>query len=147
MKVKYKHLIKSYQGKKDGLVYYYHPGIERCIAREYVVPRATENNLRMKAVAQNLKALNPSQGWREDLKVYLSLLKTHAKTENAFNGHYWSLYTKLMWQMARQMDIDLREITREQIYAQEMPCISVKRAVEAGLLPAVGGYEILDREF
>ena len=41
--------------------------------------------------------------------------------------------------------IELEAITREQIEANNLPCRSVKRAVEAGLLPRVGGYEMLDR--
>ena len=41
--------------------------------------------------------------------------------------------------------IDLATITREFIYANDLPCISVKRAVEAGLLVPVSGYEMLTR--
>ncbi len=147
MKVNYKEPIRTYRGKKDGLVYYYHPGLERSLAREYAVPRANETNRKLRAVTQNLQALNPSVGFRDDLKVYIYLLKSHAATEHVFRGHYWSLYLKLMWAMARQLDIDLEFITREQIFAQELPCRTVKSAVEAGLLASVNGYELLVREF
>jgi hypothetical protein len=147
MKVKYKHLIGAYQGRKDGLVYYYNPGLERCIAREYVIPKATEQNRKMGAVTANLKVLQPSEGFMEDLTVYLHLLRSHAATEHSFRGNQWSLYTRLMWAMARLMSKDLEILTREQIYAEELPCLSVKRAVEAGLLESVSGYELLEREF
>jgi len=38
-------------------------------------------------------------------------------------------------------EIDLKTITRQQIYQENLPCISVKNAVEAGILPPVKGYE------
>lgn len=147
MKVNYKKPIRTYRGKKDGLVYYYHPGLERSLAREYVVPRATENNRKLRAVTQNLQELNPSPGYRDDLKVYIHLLKSHAATEHVFRGHYWNLYLKLMWAMAKVLNLDLEDITREQILTRELPCRTVKSAVEAGLLIPVSGFEMLVREF
>jgi hypothetical protein len=41
-------------------------------------------------------------------------------------------------------EIDLKTITREQIYQENLPCISVKKAVEAGVLPQVNGYERME---
>ena len=74
MKVSYKQLVRTYRGKKDGIVYYYHPGVECYIARAYVKPRATENNRKSGAIMKNLKALNISDAYREDLVVYLQNL-------------------------------------------------------------------------
>jgi hypothetical protein len=58
-----------------------------------------------------------------------------------------SFYMKLMYDMAKaDNSIILSTLTREEIYTRELPCISVKRAVEAGLLPVVYDYQSFDRE-
>ncbi|NLM90621.1 MAG: hypothetical protein GX179_05475, partial [Candidatus Cloacimonetes bacterium] len=38
-------------------------------------------------------------------------------------------------------EIDLKTLTRQQIFADNLPCKSIKSAVEAGILPPVNGYE------
>jgi len=43
--------------------------------------------------------------------------------------------------MADKYSLDLVILTRADIYAQALPCITAKAAVEAGLLSAVNGYE------
>ena len=145
MKVNYKHLIQSYRGKLDGLVYYYHPGLERCLARKHVIPRFTENNRRWRAIGRNLRDLQPSPGFRDDLRVYL-YLRGRRPALPVFNGNLWNLFTTLMWAQARAADLDLETLTRAEIEALELPCRTVKTAVEAGLLPEVTGYELLVRE-
>jgi len=42
--------------------------------------------------------------------------------------------------------LDLETISRAHIQYHDLPCRSVRRAVEAGLLPPVRGYEELDSE-
>ena len=143
MKVSYKNLIRAYRGKHDGLVYYYHPGLQRHLAREYVAPRSSESNRRIAAVARNLRALDISAGYRGDLRLYLRLLDSHADTEGTFRGNYWMLFTRLMWNLADCYCLDLETVTREDLAG--LPCATVKDAVEAGLLAQVPGCELLVR--
>ena len=143
MKVKYRELIRSYRGKHDGLVYYYHPGLERCLARSYVVPKATENNRKLAAVARKIRDLEPSSGYRDDLKVYLQLLKRQPDRGRQLYVNLWSLFTRLIWAQCRSAGLDPELVTREQIV--ELPCRTVKTAVEAGLLAEVPGYALLTR--
>ena len=56
-------------------------------------------------------------------------------------GNLWGLFLKLMWAMAKMRGLDLEFLTRETIESENLPCRSVKDAVEAGLLPMVKGYE------
>ncbi|MFO8145360.1 MAG: hypothetical protein R6T89_06515 [Candidatus Syntrophosphaera sp.] len=42
--------------------------------------------------------------------------------------------------------VDLKTITRDQVLSQDLPCRSVKAAVEDGLLPQVPGWDNLDHE-
>ncbi len=57
------------------------------------------------------------------------------------------LYTKLMYLVEKAYPgVDLRTIMRDYIYAHDLPCISIQKAVEAGLLKRVKGWEGLVSE-
>ena len=49
----------------------------------------------------------------------------------------------MMWNMQKTMpdQVDLKTITKEQIYDNNLPCKTLKQAIEAGLLPEVEGYQ------
>lgn len=141
MKVWFKNMILSYSGKCDGLVYYYNEKLGRMMSRRHVIPRPTENNTRFSSIAANLKALNISEGYKQDLRDYTIRYSTlkQFKTQPCLN--WYSVFTILMWEMSKTLGIDLATITREQIETQNLPCRTVKQAVEADLIPAVNGYE------
>lgn len=82
-----------------------------------------------------------------DLRIYLNWYKC-IKDENKKNLRSWAnVYLLLMHNMAKAYpEIDLRTLTREEIYTRNLPCISVKRAVEAGLLPEVHNWQEMDAE-
>jgi hypothetical protein len=54
----------------------------------------------------------------------------------------------MMWAMQAKypQQVNLKTITREQILEQQLPCRSVKAAVEDGLLAKIPGYQYLDNE-
>ncbi|HQP62758.1 MAG TPA: hypothetical protein PK713_01745, partial [Candidatus Cloacimonas sp.] len=90
-------------------------------------------------------ALQPSEVYKNDLRLYL--LRHNGLKANRYKQlRSWvNLYHLLMANMAKLYpEIDLKTITREQIYQENLPCISVKKAVEAGVLPQVNGYERME---
>ncbi len=145
MKVWFKNMVLAYSGKCDGLVYYYNEKLGRMKSRKYVIPRRTEQNARFTSISVNLKALNISEDYKNDLRDYTLRYSTlnQYKTRPCLN--WYSVFTLLMWNMSRALGIDLATLTREQIESEELPCRSVKDAVEAGLLPPVLNYQRLDR--
>lgn len=139
MKVFYKNLIKAYTGKCDGLVYYYDPELERILCRRYVKPKATAQNARLAATMQNLKKLNLSQEYITDLKFYAAMARkpgTRLSWQNVF--------TKLMYALQRESGTDLTTITKGAVYEQNLPCRTVKTAIEAGLLEPILDYARLN---
>jgi hypothetical protein len=52
----------------------------------------------------------------------------------------------MMWSMQRILGVGLLSLTNSQITEQNLPCISVKTAVQAGLLPKVKGWEEMDAQ-
>ncbi|MFO7660779.1 MAG: hypothetical protein R6V77_07685 [Candidatus Cloacimonadaceae bacterium] len=144
MKVKFKNLIQAYSGKCDGLVYYYNRRLNRMCVREYVKPKKTAQNGIFAAISTNLKALNLSAAYKQDLKDYANLYMSRREKDRKAISNWYNIFMMLMYAMAEQYSIDLRTISRTQIYEQELPCISVKDAVVAGLLPVVRNYDRLD---
>ncbi|NLW18934.1 MAG: hypothetical protein GXY81_04510 [Candidatus Cloacimonetes bacterium] len=147
MKAKLGAFFQSFSGKADGMVYYFNRRLGKIIAREYVKPRANKNNQRFKDVAANLKALNPSEGFRMDLSVYVDIYNSAVRNWEKPLLNWHNAFLKLMWAMARDLHLDLATLTREQIETQELPCITVMDAVEAGYLPPVTSYESLVERF
>jgi hypothetical protein len=184
MRAYFKNMIQAYRGKCDGLVYYYNPRLNRIVVRPHVKPRPSEQTRRFGAIATNLKALNPSQGFKTDLSVYVDVYNRKASNHRHPMNNWYNAFNKMMYALAKKypaveqlskaadlpeeqdavpavekldnnrrfssngvlLYVDLSTITREFIYENDLPCISVKRAVEAGLLTPVNGYELLTQE-
>jgi len=145
MKVLFKNFINGYTGNADDYVMYYNRRINRVIMREKPVYRHHPGQPPFTAVMANLKALNPSQSYRDDAVKYVELYN-ELPANNGKNLVTWSnLFQKIMWMMKRIMpELDLATLTRAQIFADDLPCISVKRAVEAGIIPKVKNYDVFD---
>lgn len=148
MRVYFKNMIQAYRGTCDGLVYYYNPRLNRIIARPWFKPRPTEATRRFGRISRNLKALEPSPGYKSDLSVYVDIHNRRTANEDVILQNWYVAYTRLMWNLARANPetIALETLTRDQIYALDLPCVTVRRAVEAGLLAPVHGYELLTQE-
>ncbi len=94
-------------------------------------------------ISASLRAIKPSQAYKNDFKVYTSLYKDLPDAKKSVSGWY-NLYVKMLWDMQKAGLADLKTLTRQQIYDGDLPCKSVKSAVEAGLLPEVLNYQSLD---
>jgi hypothetical protein len=149
MRAYFKNMIQAYRGTCDGLIYYYNPRLDRVLVRPYVKPRPTEHSRRFGRIASNLRALQPSPGFKGDLSVYVDVCNRRTANADVILQNWYNAYTRLMWNLQRSAPeyIDLETLSREQIYANDLPCLSVRRAVEAGLLAPVNGYELLTRAF
>jgi hypothetical protein len=145
MKVRMQFGQSPVSGKAGELVYCYNRRTGSMYARRYEYPELTENHHKMGGVARNLFSIQPSADFQYDCRTY-AYLYASARNNRGVKIWTWSnCYLHLMYAMAKAVaDIDLSTLTREEIYQRDLPCISVKRAVDAGLLEKVDGYERLD---
>jgi hypothetical protein len=147
MKATFKGGVKGWSGYFDDVVYVYNPRLKKTMVREYVYPTLTENNERTTSIMANLKLLVPSVGYKNDLRDYVmyynNCIEFREKPFNAWNN----AWLKLMFALQKAMPetVDLKTITREQIYEQNLPCKTVKDAIEAGLLPVMPEYQRWDK--
>lgn len=139
MKVRMKKNTVQYSGKLDGLLYYYHSGLEVTLARRKPQMPLQQMNTRYKNISKALKKINPSAQYKQNFKDYLVLLKEFYDDITMISWH--NLYVKMMWNLEKQNpSIDLTKLTRQQIVEQDLPVRTLKKAVEAGLLPKAKGY-------
>lgn len=147
MKVMFKNLIQGYTGKADDYVIYYNRRLNCVIMRERPVYRNHPAQSPFRAVMKNLKALNPSQAYRRDAAAYVEQYNKLPASRNCILVSWANLYQRIMWMMKRVMpEVDLAALNKEQILLQELPCKSIKAAVDAGLIPRVRGYGAWDSE-
>lgn len=144
MKTKLKYCLSELSGTVDDLVLYRNRKSGRLLARRYCVPKPSESNTRMAETSRNLFSLAPSEAYKADLKVYLLL--SNELGNKPFQS-WANLYMILMNRLAKaHPEIDLRILSRNDIYTNDLPCKSVAAAVQGGLLSPVLGWEKLIAE-
>ncbi|HOH47544.1 MAG TPA: hypothetical protein PLX59_06845 [Candidatus Cloacimonadota bacterium] len=140
MKAVFKNMLMGYSGSCDGIIYYYSPKHRVIIARRRSTRRSSSQD-RLAAVARQLRALQISEAYKEDLRRYAAQYKLE---RNDYSLNTWTnVMNKLFWALAREYSLDLRYLSREDIFREDYPVKTVKEAVEAGLLPRVKGFEAL----
>ena len=147
MRATFTYGIGAYSGKLDGVVFcrYRREGLVN--VRKYTYPTLTESNHKLGGTTANLHGIKPSEGYKNDMRTYLSRYNTLRENEGKYVRSWVNMYLKLMREMAkRDGSIDLLSLSREEIFTRDLPCISVARAVDAGLLPVVYDYGRLNRE-
>lgn len=147
MKVGFKDGMGILSGKYSEIVYCHSRRYGYTYARKRVYPTLSSVNEAIGSKSANIWMLNPSEAYKQDLRDYV---QAYDEMRNNYRMplRSWScLYTKLMYLVERAYpEVDLRTITRDYIYANDLPCISIKKAVEAGLLKPVKGWERMDNE-
>jgi len=145
MKVNYKNMIGGYTGRGDDVIYVFDRQTGRYYIRNYPqwTPQPFNDNFAL--IMKNLRNLKPSLPYKQDLSMYVD--SYNALAVNKYNPvKSWNnIFMKVMFSMAKTLPgIDLKTITRQDIYDNNLPCISVKFAVDTGLLPVVRGYQRFD---
>ncbi len=142
MKAVLKNMMMAYSGKCDGLVYYYNPRLDRVLVRSLPEWTPTSSNRRLSQISSNLKALAISSAFRSDMITYTELYRHEYRDRNCVS--WYNLFNKMMWNMTKLYGTDLALLSRAMIEDGDLPCRSIKNAVEGGLLPPVNGWERMD---
>jgi hypothetical protein len=134
-------------GKVGELVYCYHRREGIIIARRYTYPTITEHNKKVGSISANLFGIKPSSCYKQDLYFYIDRFNGLRDNRQNQMRSWVNVYLKLMYAMAKaDPSIELRTLTREEIVERDLPCLTLKKAIEAGLLPQVYGWESFTHE-
>ncbi|HNX01230.1 MAG TPA: hypothetical protein PLE74_06960 [Candidatus Cloacimonadota bacterium] len=146
MKVQLKNMVQGFTGSVDGLIYYTDKRTGKVYVRKSFQFKDHSGQPAFRNVQRQIYKLYPTKDYQYDLKDYCA--SYNALPENAAKPVFsWChIYNKMMWNMQKLFPdkVDLKKITREQVYKECLPCISLKSAIEAGILPVVHGYERWD---
>ncbi len=147
MKVGFNDGMGILSGKFSEIVYCYSRRYGYKYARKRVYPTLTSVNEAIGSKSANIWRLEPSDAYKQDLRDYVQAFDGMRNNYRMPLRSWSCLYTKLMYALERAYPgVDLRSITRQEIYDNDLPCISIKKAVEAGLLNPVKGWEGLVSE-
>lgn len=146
MKAYFKNLLSGLSGVLDDKILYYHSVLEVCLLRSKPEFEPNSRTERLKQIMQNLQGINPSAEYKQNFKDYL-IQYNNLKANKHKRLISWSnLYLKMFYAMQKALPgVDLLTITREQIEMQNLPCKTVKNAIDAGLLPKVNDYQRYNR--
>jgi hypothetical protein len=148
MKIEFKYGVSAYTGKVDEIVIYYTKQSHHCITRRLPVRKPTEQNYSFRQVQVQLQSIKPSQAYKADLNAYREQFNITPRLNSKLLINWNNVYKMLLYDLQRRMpeQVNLATITRQQIYAEDLPCVSVAKAVQEGLLPQVTGWENLTAE-
>ena len=147
MKVNFSDCLAGFSGKFKDIVFCHSNKYGYSYIRRRVYPTLSESNRVIGSISSNLWSLEPSEAYRSDIRKYASSYNKVPKNYYVQIRSWSSLYIKLMYALERAYpEVDLRTLSRAEIYDNDLPCICVKKAVEAGLLSPVQGWEALDSQ-
>ena len=148
MKAKLKYGIASYSGTIDDITFASYKDGAVCIARKYVIPTLTEQNSRLGDNAKNLSQLYAecSEGYKSDLRSYADLYGREISPRNTLGPNAYGIFIKMMYSFAESSGeaADLSSITYSDIQTLFLDVSNVAAAVDAGYLPKVSNYALLD---
>ena len=145
MKVNFKHMIQGYTGRADDVIYVMDRQTGKIYIRTFPHREVMPGNTAFAEVMRNLRSLKPSTSYREDMQMYVELYNALPINKYKAVKTWNNIFMKVMYALVKNdPTINLKKISRQDIYDNTLPCISVTKAVEAGLLPVVKGYQKFD---
>ena len=141
MKVTFKYNIGTYSGTLNGMTYCSFRDGNMCIGRQWVKPSETAQQTSLAAISRNLSIVykEASTAWKADLKSYAAKYgKEHVGKKDLPPTSY-ALYMKMMYSF-RDYDsenVDLATLAFSDLETLAAPILTIKDAIDAGLLPNV----------
>ncbi len=145
MKATRAHLLGEFTGKLDGLIYYRRRNSGKLYVRRQFHFINHPCHAGFGSVQKAIYGIQPSEGYKQDLRDYLYAYNKLPESKLKRYETWTNIYAKLMYAMQSAMPetVDLQNISREQVIQQNLPCITVQQAVDAGILPQVKDYQRL----
>lgn len=150
MKAKLKYGIAAYSGTIDEITFASYKNGAICIARKHVMPTLTENNTRMGNIAKNISNLyaDCSEGYKSDLRTYADIYGKERSSRKRLNPNAYSLFIKMLYCYSTDSgeNVDLESLTINDIQTLFVDISTLASAIDAGYLPKVSNYLLLDNE-
>jgi len=135
-------------GKLDDLIYYVDKATGQTLGRKAFTFTDHPGQPAFRSAQQQIYALHPSKDYQLNLIDYIRAYNNLPQNRYQPLRTWSNAFNKLMYALQKKLpgQVDLQTITRSQIIQQNLPCRTVKAAIQAGLLPEVKDYERWDKE-
>ncbi len=147
MKVTFKYNIGTYSGTLNGMTYGNFRDGNLCIGRQWVQPLVTPQQTALGTIAKNLSDLyaEASSAWKADLKTYTHKYGKEYVGKTELPPSSYALFMKLLYAYRdfAAPNVDLDTLAFGDLETLVAPFLTIKGAVDAGLLPAVTGFDAL----
>jgi hypothetical protein len=149
MKAEYTRAIKTISGRIGSFVHLKRKTGLRAVIRQFVKPKAGDNNHNFGAVTKNSAVIwkECSTGFRSDLKRYAGYLAIEYSGEEIPALTNFAHFVRFLYRF-RDLNpgIDLAVISKSELEAAGAPA-SVREIIEQGLLPAIPEYQDLTEKW
>ncbi len=149
MKATHAHLLGEFTGHLDELIYYRNKKNGKLYVRRRFKFKNHPAHLVFTKIIQNIYALAPSEEYKQNLQTYVALFNTNLPEGKKPLQHLDKCLHNIDVRLAKSFSRNSKSQKHshwDQIYSQNLPAISVKQAIEAGLLAPVKNYELLTGE-
>ena len=144
MKAKVKLTIPGFAGNMDDMVIYYNSKLNCFIARKKPQVKSKIDSSFGRNIFAFARRIGLSEAYKADCALYIKAYNSKNRSKGRAYISWPALWMKRMRAQARALpDLDIKELTREEAIAQNLNCISIAHAVEAGYTERVKGYEKL----
>jgi len=145
MKARVKMMLPGFTGNMDDVVVYYNAHLGKYIARKKVTPKFTPENESMQQINAFARRIELSEAYKDDCRRYIKLYNQKNRRHGRAMSTWPNVFMKVMRAFLKEHpDLDLANLSREEIISRELPFKSVADVVRVGYLDKVPGYEFLN---
>lgn len=138
MKAKIKMLLPGFTGNMDDVVIYYNSKLNCYVTRRKVTPKKSVSTKRTSEIYKFAKRINLSQAWKDDCDAYIRAYNAYYRKQGRALVSWPSVWMKMMSaQLKASPELNITELTREEVLEQNLPCRSISAAIDAGFLANV----------
>jgi hypothetical protein len=147
MKAKVKLALPGFAGNMDDMVIYFNSRLNCLVARRKVTPKNIPSNRNFCSAVRLAKTLGLSEGYIGDCRSYVLLYNRQNKRKGRSLNAWTNVFVRILLVLVKgHPELDLAVLTKQEIVSQGYPCLTIRQAVEAGLLEKVNGYLELTAE-
>lgn len=144
MKAKVRLALPGFAGNMDDMVIYYNSQLNCLITRKKPQVKNKINGSFGRDIYAFARRIHLSEAYKADCARYIKAYNIKNRRKGRALVSWPALWMKIMRAQARELpELNINQLSREQALEQNLSCISIARAVDAGYIERVGGYERL----
>jgi len=144
MKAKVKLALPGFAGNMDDLVIYYNSQLNCLVARKKPQVKNKIDGSFCREIFAFARRIHLSESYKADCALYIKAYNSKNRRKGRALVSWPALWMKVMRAQARDLPgLNIKELSREEAIAQNLNCLSIARAVDAGYIEPVNGYERL----